>query len=163
MILTSNPQTLFVSDTPILPSPSWTSSSSKSFTPTSTSTFSMAPPTPEMNKIVAISRVHSLKAAVFHTMAYKMSMEINKNAITNSTKRSFLKVLYNVCQIEKKNINFEQYLRIHDDGPQIATICETTSDSVFVLHSPFTTNDHYFQIALEEAIDAFNAILVDFG
>ena len=89
-----------------------------------------------------------------------MSMEINNNALTNSTKRSFLKVLYNVCQIKKKNINFEQYLRVHIDGPQIA-ICETTSEYVFVLHSSVTTNDHYFQIALEEAI--FNAILVDFG
>ena len=27
------------------------------------------------------SKVHSLKAAIFHTMAYKLSLEINKNKI----------------------------------------------------------------------------------
>ena len=47
------------------------------------------------------SKVHSLKAAIFHTMAHKMSLEINKGNITIPTRRSFLKVFHNVCQIKK--------------------------------------------------------------
>ena len=83
----------------------------------------------EIKKLVQSteSKVHSLKAAIFHTMAYKMSLEINKGDITLPTRRSFLKVLYNVCQIRKKDITFEQYYRIHVHGPKIA-ICEITSD-----------------------------------
>ena len=124
----------------------------------------MAPQKSEIKQLVTSteSKVHSLKAAIFHTMAYKMSLEINKGNITLPTRRSFLKVLYNVCQIKKKHISFEQYYRLHVDGPKIA-ICETTSDTVFVLNSAFTTEDNYFQVALDDAIDAFNATLLDFG
>ena len=46
-------------------------------------------------------------------MAYKMSLEINHGTLTLPTKRSFLKLLYDVCQIKKKPLNFEQYYRIH--------------------------------------------------
>ena len=91
-----------------------------------------------------------------------MSLEINKGDITLPTRRSFLKVLYNVCQIRKKDITFEQYYRIHIHGSNIA-ICEITSDTVFVLNSAFTTKDNYFQVAIDDAIDAFNAVLLDFG
>ena len=109
------------------------------------------------------SKVHSLKAAIFHTRAYKMSLEINKGNVTLPTRRSFLKDLYNVCQIKKKKqITFEQYYRLHVEGPKIA-VCETTSETVFILNSAFTTKYNYFQAALDDAIDAFNAILLDFG
>ena len=91
-----------------------------------------------------------------------MSLEINKGNVTLPTCRSFLKALYNVCQIKKKQITFEQYYRVHGNGPKIA-ICEITSDAVFVLNSAFTTKDIYFQVALDDAIDAFNAVLLDFG
>ena len=121
----------------------------------------MPPSSPE-NKIVSYSKVHSLKAAIFQTMANKMSQEINQNLITLSTRRAFLKILYNVCQIKNKQLNFEQYFRIHIEGPKIA-VCETTSETVFVLNSSFTQKDHYFQAAIEEAIDAFNAVLMDYG
>ena len=115
----------------------------------------MAPQKSEITQLVTSteSKVHSLKAAIFHTMAYKMSLEINKGNITPPTRRSFLKVLYNVCQIKKKHISFEQYYRIHVDGPKIA-ICETTSDTNFVLNLAFTTKDIYFQVALDD---------IDFG
>ena len=86
----------------------------------------------------------------------------NKGNVTLPTRRSFLKVLYNVCQIKKKQIILEQYYRLHVEGPKIA-VCETTSETVFVLNSAFTTKDNYFQAALDDAIDAFNAILLDFG
>ena len=75
---------------------------------------------------------------------------------------AFLKVLYNVTQIKKKEITFEQFSRIHLEGPKIA-ICETVSNVVVVLNSSFTTKDHYFRTALQEATDAFNNILQDFG
>ena len=61
---------------------------------------------------------------------------------------AFLKVLYNVTQIKKKKITFDQYSRIHLEGPKFA-ICETASNVVFVLNSSFTTKDHYFRTALE--------------
>ena len=48
------------------------------------------------------------------------------------------------------------------DGTNIA-ICETNSNAVFIIDSPFTKKDHYFQAALEEARQAFNAITLDFG
>ena len=49
--------------------------------------------------------------------------------------------------------------RVHVNGPKIAI----TSDTVFVLNSAFFTKDNYFQVALDDAIDAFNDVLLDFG
>ena len=124
----------------------------------------MAPQSSEIKQLVdsTTSKVHSLKAAIFHTMAYKMSLEITKGNVTLPTRRSFPKVLYKVCQVNKKQINFEQYYRIHVAGPKIV-VCETTSETVFVLNSAFTTKDTYFQTAPDDAIGAFNATLLDFG
>ena len=63
-------------------------------------------PNAEVEDIITMtssqSKVHSLKAAIFHTMAYKLSLEINKNKITPKTIIAFLKVLYNVAQIKTK-------------------------------------------------------------
>ena len=95
-------------------------------------------------------------------MAYKLSLEINNNKITPKSLIAFLKVLYNVAQIKKKRITFEQYSRIHVAGPNIA-ICETASNVVFVLNSAFTSKDQYFQAALQEATNAFNEMLHSFG
>ena len=95
-------------------------------------------------------------------MAYKMSLEVKTGTLTLPTRRSFLKVLYNVCQFKKKRANFEQYYRIHVEGPKIA-VCETTLETVLVLKSVFTTKDNYFQVALDDGIDAFNATLHNFG
>ena len=106
------------------------------------------------------SKVHCLKAAIFHTLTFKLSLEINNNKITPKNLIAFLKVLYNVTQVKKKKITFEQYSRIHLAGPKIA-ICETVSNVVFVLNS--TTKDQYFRVALHEATDAFNIMLKDFG
>ena len=75
---------------------------------------------------------------------------------------AFLKVLYNITQIKKKHITFEQYSRIHLTGPKF-DICETASNVVFVLNSSFTTKDQYFRVALQEATAAFNHMLQDFG
>ena len=112
--------------------------------------------------MTSTSKVHSLKAAIFHTMAFKVSLEINNNKITPKNLIAFFKVLYNVTQVKKKKITFEQYSRIHLNGPKIA-ICETVSNVVFVLNSAFTTNNQYFRVALSEATDAFNNMLKDFG
>ena len=95
-------------------------------------------------------------------MAYKLSLEIYRNKVTPKTLIAFLKVLYNISQIKKKNITFEQYSRIHLVGPKIA-ICETTSNVVFVLNSSFTSKDQYFRAAIQEAMIAFNNTLQDFG
>ena len=123
-------------------------------------------PNAETNDILTMtsefSKVHSLKAAIFHTMAFKLSLEIHKNKITPKCLIAFLKVLYNVTQIKKKKITFEQYSRIHLQGPKIA-ICETASNVVFVLNSSFTSKDQYFRTAIQEATDAFNNMLKDFG
>ena len=67
------------------------------------------------------------------------------------------------CHAKKKKKNiFEQYSRIHLQGPKIA-ICETASNVVFVLNSSFTSKDQYFRTALQEATDAFNNMLKEFG
>ena len=63
-----------------------------------------------------LSKVHSLKAAIFHAMAYKLSLEINNNKLTPKTLIAFLKVYYNVAQIKKIKITFEQYSRIQFDA-----------------------------------------------
>ena len=121
------------------------------------------PGTEDVVTVVAnLSKVHSLKAAIFHTMAYKLSLEINKNKITPKTRIAFLKILYNISQIKKKKITFEQYSRIHLAGPKIA-ICETTSNVIFVLYSCFTSKDQYFRAAIQGAMIAFNNTLQDFG
>ena len=113
-------------------------------------------------KIIPSSTAHSLKAAKFHTMAFTLSFEINNDQITPSTQRAFLKVLYNVCKMKKKSINFEQCARLHLDRPNIA-ICETASNAVFLLNSSFTTKDNYFRVAIDEACEAFNTVLIEFG
>ena len=77
-----------------------------------------------------------------------MSLEIIRDKITPSTKKASLEVLYNVCRIKKKNISFQQYPRIQIDGPKIA-VCETASDSVFVISISFMSKDTYFHHALE--------------
>ena len=62
-------------------------------------------PNAEVEDIITMtsshSKVHSLKAAIFHTKAYKLSLEINNNKITPKSFIAFLKVLYNVAQIKK--------------------------------------------------------------
>ena len=115
--------------------------------------------TQDLSKSSNYSKVHSLKAAKFQTLANKMSLEMNQGTLTFPTKSSFLKRLYNVCQIRKKRLSFEQYCN-HVEGPKIA-ICETISSTVLIMN--FCTKDNYFQVALDEAIDAFNATRVDFG
>ena len=95
-------------------------------------------------------------------MAFKLSLEIDNDNVTLSAKKGFLKVLYNVCRIKKKHIDFEQYARLHIDGPKI-TICETTSDTLFIVDTSFTTKDDYFRHALAEVCDALNATLRDFA
>ena len=124
----------------------------------------MTPPQDPKNKskLLFTTNTKSLKAAIFHTMAFKISLEINIDKITDSTKTSFLKVLYNVCKIKKKQIKFEQYACIHLDGPKIA-FCETVSNTVFVQNSSFSTREKYFRVAKDEACSAFNAMMLDFG
>ena len=126
----------------------------------------LAPDNSETEDVVTVaanlSKVHSLKAAIFHTMAFKPFVEINKNKITQKSLIALLKVLYNISKIKKKKITFEQYSRIHLDGPKFA-ICETASNVVFVLNSSFTSKDQYFKAAIREAMTAFNNTLQDFG
>ena len=122
-------------------------------------------PNAEVEDIITMtssqSKVHSLKAAIFHTMAYKLSLEINKNKITP---RRFLLVskFSTMWPRSRQKITFEQYSRIHLAGPKIA-ICETASNAVFVLNSAFTSKDQHFKTAIQEAILAFNNVLKDFG
>ena len=113
-------------------------------------------------KVIPSTTAHSPKAAIFHTMAFKLSLEKNNDQITPSTKRFLLKVLLNVCKTKKKNINFEQYARLHLDGPKLA-IRKTASNAVFILNSSFTTKDNYFRVAIDEGCEALNKVLLEFG
>ena len=99
----------------------------------------MLAPDSETEEIVTVpwnfAKVHSLKATIFHTTTFKLSLEINKNNVTHKSILAFLKVLYHVTKIKKKKkkkITFEQYSRLHLDGPKIA-ICETSSNVNLVL------------------------------
>ena len=122
----------------------------------------MAPQDTKTNpKFISSTNANRLRAAIFHTMAIKMFLETNTDKVTILTRRSFLKVLYSICKIKKKKINFEQYARLHLDGPKIA-ICETASNMVFVLISSFTTKDQYLRVAIDEACGHFNKMLLDF-
>ena len=64
-------------------------------------------PNAETEDIIAMtsnfSKVHSLKAAIFHTMAYKLSLENNKNKITPKTLIAFLKNLERCPNKEEKS------------------------------------------------------------
>ena len=64
-------------------------------------------PQDSKTKIIPLTTASSLEAAIFHTMAFILSLDINDDQITLSTKRWFLKGLYNVCKIKKKNISFK--------------------------------------------------------
>ena len=69
----------------------------------------------------------------------------------------------NVFLLSSKTTPFEQYYRLHLSGPNIA-ICETKSNNVFVLtHTSFDQNNFYFLHAVQEAVDAINEVLKDFG
>ena len=107
-----------------------------------------------------LSKVHSLKAAIFHTMAFKISLEINKNKITQKSPIAFWRSCTTSPKSKKKKITFQQYSRIHLVGPKIA-ICETTSNVVFVLDSSFTSKDQYFRATIQEDMTAFNNTLQD--
>ena len=122
----------------------------------------MAFPQDPKTKCFSSTNANSLRAAIFYTMAFKRSLDNNSHQITIHSKRSFLKVLYNVCRMKKKHITLEQYARIHLDGPKVA-IRETASNPVFVLNSSFTTKDSYFRTATDEACEAFNKIMTEFG
>ena len=71
--------------------------------------------------------------------------------------------MYNVFLLSSKKIPFEQYYCLHVSGPTIA-ICERKSNNVFVVtHTSFDQNNFYFLHADQEAVDAFNAVMKDFG
>ena len=114
-----------------------------------------------LKKTISSTNAISLEAAIFHSMAFKLSLVINNDQITIPTKRAFLKVLYKVCKIKKKQINIEQNARIHFDGPKIA-VCETVSETTFVVNSSFTTKDNCFYVALDETCNAFNQMMHNF-
>ena len=64
-------------------------------------------PNAEIQDIITMtsshSKVHSLKAAIFHTMAYKLSLEINNNKITPKSLIAFLMVSYIMSPKSKRN------------------------------------------------------------
>ena len=74
-------------------------------------------------------------------MVFKMTLAIIKDEVTIPTKKISSQGFIQGLQSKKKNINFERYARIHLDGPKIA-LCETVSDTVFVLNSSFTTKNN---------------------
>ena len=114
------------------------------------------------NTTVSLYNPHSLKAAIFKTLALKIGNELNNGTIAPSTRQAFFKSMYNSFLLTSKKIPFEQYYRLHVSGPTIA-ICETKSNNVFVLtHTSFDQNIFYFLHAVQEAVDAFNAVLRDF-
>ena len=64
--------------------------------------------------------------------------------------------------MKKKKITFEQYSRLHLDGPKIA-ICETSLNVVFVLNSSFASDDQYFRTVIDKKLAALNNTLQEIG
>ena len=117
----------------------------------------------QTNQTVSSYNSHSLEAAIFKTLALKLGNELNHCTISPSTRQAFFKNMYNDFLISTKKIHFEQYYRLRVSRPTIA-ICETKSSNVFVLsHISFDQNNFYFLHAVREAVDAFNAVMNDFG
>ena len=56
-----------------------------------------------MNMTSSQSKAHSLKAAIFHTMAYKLSLEINNNKITPKSLITFLRKSSTTSHKSKRN------------------------------------------------------------
>ena len=117
----------------------------------------------QTNTSVPSYNAHSLKAAIFKTLALKVGNELNNGTNVPSTRRAFFKIMYKVFLLSSKKIPFEQYYRPHLSSPNIA-ICETKSNNVFVLtHTSFDHNNFFFLHAVQEAVDVFNEVLKDFG
>ena len=80
-------------------------------------------------------------------MAFKLSLKINKNKITPKSLIAFLKDLYNVTQIKKKKLQ----------------LINTRAFTLKAQKLRFAKRRQYFRTALQEATDAFNTMLKDFG
>ena len=116
----------------------------------------------QTNNTVSSCNPQSLKAAIFKTFAPKIGNELNLGTIFPSTRQAFFKIMYKVFLVSSKKIPFEQYYRLHVSGPTIA-ICETKFNNVFVLtQTSFDQNNFYFLHAVQEAVDACNAVMKDF-
>ena len=85
----------------------------------------------QTNTTVPSYNAHSLKAAIFETLALKVGNELNNGTIAPSTRPAFM-IMSNVFLLPSKKIPFEQYYRLHLPGPNVA-ICKTKSNNVFVL------------------------------
>ena len=95
----------------------------------------------QTNNTVPSYNAHSLKAAVFKTLALKVGNELNNGTIAPSTLRALFKIMYNVFLLSSKKIPFEQCYRLHLPGPNIA-ICGKKSNNVFVsTHTSFDQNN----------------------
>ena len=113
----------------------------------------------QTNQTVSSYNPHSLKAAIFKTLALRLGNELNHGTISPSTRQAFFKIMYNVFLVSSKKIPFEQYYRLHVSGPAFA-ISETKSNNIFVLtHTSFDQNNFYFLHAVQEAVDSFNAVM----
>ena len=86
----------------------------------------------------------------------------NQNKILHPTRRSFLKVLYNISQIGKKTQHSIRTIIPSTYSRTKNRYLRNSSVAVFVIDSSYTQKGHYFRAALQEATDAFNAVLRDF-
>ena len=66
----------------------------------------------QTNATILSNNAHSLKAAIFQTLALKVGKELNNGTIAPSTRRAFFKIMYNVFLLSSKKIPFVQYYRL---------------------------------------------------
>ena len=117
----------------------------------------------ETNQTVSSFNAHSLRAEIVKTLSLNFGNDINNGTIAPSTRRAFFKRLHNIFFLYSKKILYEQYYRLHISGLPIA-ICQTNSSNLFVIdRTSFEQNNFYFLHALQEAVNAFNSVLHDFG
>ena len=63
----------------------------------------------------------------------------------------------------KRNTSISNNTRKFTLMDQKVAICETASKAVFVINSYVTTKDNYFRTTIDEACEAFNKIIYEFG
>ena len=101
----------------------------------------MAPEPKTTTKLFSSNNANSFEAAIFHTMSFKFSLEINTDQVNIATKRSFMKVLYNVSKIKKRTIplsNMLAYITMAPKLPSAKRLQIWCSSSI--LRSPQKTN-----------------------
>ena len=86
----------------------------------------------QTNATITSYNAHSLKAAIFKTLALKFGNEMNNETIAPSTRHVLLKVMYSIFLLSSKKITVEQYCRLHFQDPPLPFVKPSQTTSLFL-------------------------------